>query len=715
MQDLRPNSQDTSSFYLGNIYQILADPNTTRASLPSLVFNPPPFSPPRYAVWVNSLWFLSLVMSLSCALLATSLHQWARRYIRLTQPARCSPEKRARMRAFFADGLDEMHVPWAVEGLPTLLHLSLFLFFGGLVIFLFHIDHEVFGSVIWLIVLFSMLYVSITLLPLIRHDSPYCAPLSTPAWFLYSGIPYATFKILFEIITTCYESIPSSWTWAQWAQTWDRFNSISGHWENLSDRYRRSMLGGVERAAEETASKRLSEIDIHILDWIIGALGDDVSLEKFFEAIPGFINSKLVHNLRGHLSSDLLDRLSVVSHGFLARTWSSNLVSDSEKLRRLDITMDAMGFIRAFHVSSILRNILFEHWDEVPLSIEMGNNLVRWCTSNDQKTSLYAQSIVAGILAGVARGERNDSWFTLAARVSGLAEHDLRDDIADGGDSALLVILIHLARRYIHIGETVFVVLKTLCELDINKTRPTLQHDFCTLWNEIAHTARGELYTTTPILVLQLLHRPYIILHPDTDPWTDSFSDPHFIPSPFCPSMYPSCNIDSHRSDSTSPIPVPNHPCSVSLPIQSSNSPDASPRSPRRSGSICSQQLEVEQGNITVGPPSPSNSTTTSEMGEASQDLSAIPHTSPINSGPHLTFAFPPPADVCDGSPRDGHDQNETIPMEVFHHQTQSLRLVPSPPDNASNSLEDDGGDYHGRNSPTLIETLFGRKVGGHP
>ena len=143
-------------------------------------------------------------MSLSCALLATSLHQWARRYLRLTQPARCSPEKRARMRAVFADGLDKMHIPWAVEGLPTLLHLSLFLFFGGLVIFLFHVDREVFGSVVWWIGLFSMVYVSITLLPLIRHDSPYYAPLSTPAWFLYASIPYGTFKILYLITTTLF-------------------------------------------------------------------------------------------------------------------------------------------------------------------------------------------------------------------------------------------------------------------------------------------------------------------------------------------------------------------------------------------------------------------------------------------------------------------------------------------------------------------------------
>ena len=165
--DLRPNSQDTSAFYLGNIYEVLADPNVTRPSNPSAFAKPPPFSRPRYAVWVNSLWFLSLVMSLSCALWATSLHQWARRYIRLTQPARCSPEKRARMRAFFANGVDEMHVPWAVEGLPTLLHLSLFLFFGGLAIFLFNVDQEVFTCVVSWIGLFSIVYGLITLLPLL--------------------------------------------------------------------------------------------------------------------------------------------------------------------------------------------------------------------------------------------------------------------------------------------------------------------------------------------------------------------------------------------------------------------------------------------------------------------------------------------------------------------------------------------------------------------
>ncbi|KAH9035985.1 hypothetical protein EDB83DRAFT_2677963 [Lactarius deliciosus] len=90
IQDIRPNPQDTSNFYLANIYQTVADPNIS-GTLPT---SPPQFSPPNYAVWVNSLWFMSLVISLTCALLATLLQQWARRYLKVTQ-SRYSPHKRA--------------------------------------------------------------------------------------------------------------------------------------------------------------------------------------------------------------------------------------------------------------------------------------------------------------------------------------------------------------------------------------------------------------------------------------------------------------------------------------------------------------------------------------------------------------------------------------------------------------------------------------------
>ena len=500
------------------------------------------------------------------------------------------------MRAFFADGLDRMHVPWAVEGLPTLIHLSLFLFFAGLAILLFHVDLKVFSSVVWWIGLFAMVYISITLLPLIRNDSPYHAPLSTWAWFLFTGIPYVVVNIVFKI-ATCYRGkSPRAWTY-YWYRN-------STRWENFTARFRPWMLGGVEKAAEVTASKRTSEIDIQIFDWTISALGDDISLEKFFEAIPGFIDSNLVHNFREHLSDHILDRLSAVAHGFMGRTWSSNSVSDSEKLRRLDIVMNAMVLMNDLDVLEILRNIMFDHWNEVPKSIEMGHTLARWCSSDNHYIALYAQSIVGCILGRAHWQERNDSWVTLAALISGLAEHDLRDDmIADGGhgDSALLALLIQIILKYVNYPDTLWGALQTLCKIDMTKTLPRVQHDFCTLWNDVAQRASKQ--SLKSIAVLELLHPLYVVLHRGTDACPAAFSAPtyNFFPFPVR-RTYPSCNIAGHQSDSDSTARVPSTPNScavtVSLPVRSGDSPEASEssRSPPRSGGAFSQQ--VEQGNI---------------------------------------------------------------------------------------------------------------------
>jgi hypothetical protein len=317
--DLKPNSQDTSNFYLGNIYGVLVDPNVTRTSIPSSAAKSPPFSAPRYAVWVNSLWFLSLVISVSCALWATSLNQRARRYIGLTQPARCNPDKRARLRAFYANGVDKMHTPWAVEGLPMLLHLSLFLFFGGLAVYLFNVNQEVFIYVVSWIGLFLAVYGLISLLPIIRHDSPYNTPLSTPLWFLFSYISAAALIVLcialliFFLFLACLMKCFACCN-VEWASDFSdtlvaaipgmilRFFQWRWGKYDLGERLKPM---GLKTKAEETVEKQSSEIDGRILGWTLGVLGDDNSLEKFFEAMPGFFDSDLVKYPRRHLPYDL--------------------------------------------------------------------------------------------------------------------------------------------------------------------------------------------------------------------------------------------------------------------------------------------------------------------------------------------------------------------------------------------------------------------------
>ena len=98
-----------------------ADPNVTRAPTSSHVAKPPPFSPPTYSIWVNSLWFLSFALSLICALLAMSIQLWVCRYISFTRPApgRCSQKKRARIRATFFDNMNGSIPSGIIDSLRT--------------------------------------------------------------------------------------------------------------------------------------------------------------------------------------------------------------------------------------------------------------------------------------------------------------------------------------------------------------------------------------------------------------------------------------------------------------------------------------------------------------------------------------------------------------------------------------------------------------------
>jgi hypothetical protein len=543
------------------------------------------------------------------------------------------------MRAFFANGVDKMHVPWAVEGLPTLLHLSLFLFLGGLVIFLFNVDQEVFTCVVLWIGLFSMVYGLITLLPLIRQDSPYYAPLSLPTWFLYTGIQYLTFKVLTSIASDGY---------------------FLTQIRRRLKRCRKLMSGGVEKAAGKLASKPSLEIDLRILGWTISALGDDDSLEKFFEAIPGFFNSKLVNDLQNNFPDDFSRGLSNALGGFLGRTWSSNSVVNSVKLRRLDMSLGVISLIRVSEVSSILDKILFKYWHQVPQTVEMGHILARWCVGKDQRTTRYAQRIVTRVLATAP--ERDDRWVKLATRIFGLPEQGLRDYIAHGGDNVLLSILIQIGCRFIRSDSAVLDrlsgfekhqerhsiwdvllsdfevrsvedIFNSLSKFDIRNTLPELQHDFCTLWNEIPLKSEGDdLQVFTEILLS--IHHSFMALHP----YHPFLPDDGLSGNVFSP-----CDIASHRPLEGSAAHAcvsycransyPTIPCALrdTYPHGTTAGPDT-------------VQRQITETSFIAGPPSPSVPKTPSETRDSSQAPAATEPALPVYLSPHATGASPPSA-----------------------------------------------------------------------
>ncbi|KAH9986139.1 hypothetical protein BJV77DRAFT_85098 [Russula vinacea] len=150
VQGLQPGPQDSSAFYLKNIYYLLANSTSSLPIILPIPSDPPKFSPPKSAILVNSLWFLSLVMSLTGALLAVFIQQWAQSYLEATQ-GRHSPKERARIRVFHAEGLENLYLNRVTRAVPILIHISLFLFFSGLPIFLFNVNRTVFNVVVtWL-------------------------------------------------------------------------------------------------------------------------------------------------------------------------------------------------------------------------------------------------------------------------------------------------------------------------------------------------------------------------------------------------------------------------------------------------------------------------------------------------------------------------------------------------------------------------------------
>ena len=586
------------------------------------------------------------------------------------------------MRAFFAKGVYKMHVPWAVEGLPALLHLSLFLFFGGLAIFLFNVDQEVFICVVLWIGLFLVVYVLLTMLPLIRHDSPYYTPLSIPIWFPYAVIHYANFAF----------RSPRFDSECDLEEAYERYYELRG-------RYRGWILGGMEKTAAETASERPSGVDIGILGWTISALGDDDSLEKFFEAIPGFFNSKLVEDLREHLPDNISTMLSNALGGFLGRTLSSNSVIGSVKSHRLDICLSAINSLpNTTGASSILFPILLHHWNQVPRTVELGHIISRWCFSHDEDIAWYAQIMVSSVLVTVR--ERDDRWVELAVLAYDLTEREVRDIVTHGDDSVSLAVLIHFTRtpaetpaafRSFPLAISLAGVLKPFTRFDIRYTLSGLQHDFCTLWNEIVQEAKNQGYHSNSVEILKTIRHHYIVLHQGTDAAPTAFSSStHYLQRIlFEPSSYPLCNIASHRREYV-PVPVP-----VPVPTQPAHFPDPSPRLSisGRSALGSTVSLQVNEATIITGPPSLSHPTTLIGIRDSSQPTVASPPALPVHTNPRpIAIDASPPGAVAaalqDIPPRDtsSHPLGGTTPRDIVAPCTEpdiiemlSIASLPTP------------------------------------
>ncbi|KAI9462040.1 hypothetical protein F5148DRAFT_965064, partial [Russula earlei] len=81
IRGLQIDPLDRWAFYLAKTYELLADAKESpNASLSDTFVDPSNFSPANSVIWINSFWFLSLVVSLTCIILASLCQRWANDY-----------------------------------------------------------------------------------------------------------------------------------------------------------------------------------------------------------------------------------------------------------------------------------------------------------------------------------------------------------------------------------------------------------------------------------------------------------------------------------------------------------------------------------------------------------------------------------------------------------------------------------------------------------
>ncbi|KAI0298277.1 hypothetical protein BC826DRAFT_999005 [Russula brevipes] len=97
--------------------------------------------------------------------------------------------------------------------------------------------------------------------------------------------------------------------------TWDPYIHTDGEWLMLDH-----AILGVEKLAES----RSSMLDVGVMSWLLGALGQDQELEQFLAGIPGFYRSKRVEDpaevLRA-LNTNRLPKFIPLSLSLFSHSW----------------------------------------------------------------------------------------------------------------------------------------------------------------------------------------------------------------------------------------------------------------------------------------------------------------------------------------------------------------------------------------------------------
>ncbi|KAI1783248.1 hypothetical protein LXA43DRAFT_1134034, partial [Ganoderma leucocontextum] len=152
-----------------------------------------PFVPPASGIWINSLWFSSLVCSLASASIALIVKQWLNGLsIGLSGNSRES----ARLRQYRLNGLLRWRVGTIIFFPSILLQVALVLFLAGLLVFLWSLHPTVAISASWLVGALFLFLLVVTVVPAIWLDCCYRSPQAVAVYVAFRAVRNGAIRTL---------------------------------------------------------------------------------------------------------------------------------------------------------------------------------------------------------------------------------------------------------------------------------------------------------------------------------------------------------------------------------------------------------------------------------------------------------------------------------------------------------------------------------------
>jgi hypothetical protein len=177
----------------------------------------------------------------------------------------------------------------AIGLIPLPLHISVFLFFSGLIIFLFTISHVIATAVTVCVGIFGLAYFILTILPTLDDVCPYFTPMSDIWWYLWhTSLSVAAYCIRWPMKRFLSRSMrhslgnaltPRQGKLAAWLKAIE--NAIKNHKKRLK--------GGLRRNIIRRAIGAPMAVDLNALVWLLQrpAMAETGNIQGFVASIPG--------------------------------------------------------------------------------------------------------------------------------------------------------------------------------------------------------------------------------------------------------------------------------------------------------------------------------------------------------------------------------------------------------------------------------------------